>query len=213
VARRDERRRKAIKRPARRGLVAAAGGVIFLLACAGGYRALLGPGPSFSIGGPFTLVDSQGQMRSDSSFRGRYVLIFFGYTRCADVCPQTLTQISEALDRIDPDAKRIQPLFITVDPEHDTLQRLHQYTSAFSPKLIGLTGTTEQLGEVERLFHVVVEPHGEGDKQDLDHSAVIYLLGPDGEFIAPIPANTDRAALQAALHRYVRTSVLDQNQI
>ena len=158
-----------------------------------------------SVGGPFTLVDSQGQTRSDGSFRGRYMLIFFGYTHCADVCPQTLTEMSEALDQIDPEARYIQPLFITVDPKHDTLQRLHQFTSSFSPKLIGLTGTAQQLAEVERLFHVVVESDSE---QDLDHSAVIYLLGPDGRFIAPIPADADRVALQAVLHRYVPTSSL-----
>ena len=205
MTKRDDRRGKAIRRPDRRGLVAAVGGVFFLLACAAGYRVLLGPGPPLSVGGPFTLVDSQGQTRSDGSFRGRYMLIFFGYTHCADVCPQTLTEMSEALDQIDPEARYIQPLFITVDPKHDTLQRLHQFTSSFSPKLIGLTGTAQQLAEVERLFHVVVESDSE---QDLDHSAVIYLLGPDGRFIAPIPADADRMALQAVLHRYVPTSSL-----
>ena len=211
MARREDRRREAIRRRDRRGLLAVVAGVGLLLACAAGYRALLGPGPSVAVGGPFTLVDSQGRTRSDGSFRGRYLLIFFGYTGCADVCPQTLTEMSEALGRIDPEARRIQPLFITVDPEHDTLQRLHQYTQAFSPNLIGLTGTAAQLGEVERRFHVVVEPDGSGGKQDLDHSAVIYLLGPDGSFIAPIPADTDRTALQVALRRYLPPSAVGRS--
>ncbi len=211
MARREDRRREAIRRRDRRGLLAVVTGVGLLLAGATGYRALLGPGPSVAVGGPFTLVDSQGRTRSDNSFRGRYLLIFFGYTGCLDVCPQTLTEMSEALDRIDPDARRIQPLFITVDPKHDTLQRLHQYTRAFSPNLIGLTGTAAQLGEVERRFHVVVEPDGSGGKQDLDHSAVIYLLGPDGSFIAPIPADADRTALQVALRRYLPPSAIGRS--
>ncbi len=211
MARREDRRREAIRRRDRRGLLAVVTGVGLLLAGATGYRTLLGPGPSVAVGGPFTLVDSQGRTRSDNSFRGRYLLIFFGYTGCLDVCPQTLTEMSEALDRIDPDARRIQPLFITVDPKHDTLQRLHQYTRAFSPNLIGLTGTAAQLGEVERRFHVVVEPDGSGGKQDLDHSAVIYLLGPDGSFIAPIPADADRTALQVALRRYLPPSAIGRS--
>ena len=198
----NARRKNAIRRRDRTGLGIATGGVLALLACAGLYRAMLGNPPP-AIGGSFTLADSDGQPRSDNSFRGRYMLIFFGYTGCADVCPQTLTEMSEALDRIDPQARRIQPLFITVDPVHDTLQRLHRYTQNFSPNLIGLTGTAAQLGAVERSFHVVVEPDSHDGKSDLDHSAVIYLLGPDGSFIAPIPADADRTTLQAALNRYV----------
>ena len=208
MAKRDDRRREAIRRRDHRGLAAAVGGVLFLLACAAGYRFLLGPPPSPSIGGPFTLVDSQGRTRSDASFRGRYLLIFFGYTRCTDVCPQTLTEMSEALGTLDPGARRIQPVFITVDP-NDTPARLHSYTASFSPRLIGLTGTAGQLDAVERLFHVVVEPDLADGKGDFDHSAVIYLLGPDGKFIAPVPADANRTVLEAALRRYTGSSGTD----
>ena len=209
--RRDDGRRKTIRRRDRKGLAMAVGGVLFLLACAAGYRSLLGPTPSYSIGGPFTLVDGQGQQRTDSSFRGRYMLIFFGYTSCTDVCPQTLTEMSEALDRMDPGARRIQPLFITVDPKNDTPARLRKYTAGFSPNLIGLTGTADQLGDVERLFHVVVEPDSVGGKDDFDHSAVIYLLGPDGKFIVPIAADANRTVLQSALRRYVPGPSVDRS--
>ena len=176
--------------------------MLLLLACAGAYRSLLGPAPSSSVGGPFTLADSDGQPRSDRSFRGRYMLIFFGYTGCTDICPQTLTEMSEALGRLDPDAARIQPIFITVDPARDTPDRLRRYTGAFSPHLIGLTGTPGQLDSVERRFHVVVEPQTAG-RAEVDHTAVLYLLGPDGDFLAPIPADASRVAMQAALRRYV----------
>lgn len=201
--RQSNKRRRAIRRRDRQGLAIVLGGVLFLLACAAGYRFLLGPTPSYSIGGPFTLIDGQGQQRTDTSFRGRYMLIFFGYTNCTDVCPQTLTEMSAALDRIDPGARRVQPLFITVDPKNDTPARMRTYTSAFSPNLIGLTGTAHQLDDVEHLFHVVVEPDTVAGKDDFDHSAVIYLFGPDGRFIAPIPADANRTVLQAELRRYV----------
>ena len=205
MARRADGRLKAAGRRDRRGFITAAVGVIFLLVCAAGYRSLLGPAPS-PVGGGFTLVDSQGRTRSEGSFGGRYMLVFFGYTNCTDVCPRTLTEMSAALEQIDPNATRIQPLFITVDPKHDTPERLRRYTSAFSPNLIGLTGTADQLGSVEHLFHVVVEPNPVDGKDDFDHSAAIYLLAPDGRFIAPIPADADRRVLQAALGRYVPTT-------
>ena len=199
----DRRRQDATRRRDRAGLAIATAGVVFLLACAGFYRAMLGPAPSPAIGGPFTLADSAGQPRSEASFRGRYMLVFFGYTGCTDVCPQTLTEMSEALDRFDPEAKRVQPIFITVDPEHDTPDRLRKYITAFSPHLVGLTGTSRQLDSVERMFHVVVEPDQVGGRNGLDHSAVIYLLGPEGNFLTPIPADASRTVMQSTLRRFV----------
>ncbi len=190
-------------RSERKGLAIATAGVLGLLACAGLFRQVLGPGPSAAIGGPFTLADSEGRLRSDTSFRGRYVLLFFGYTNCADVCPRTLTEMSEALDQFDPDARRVQPVFITIDPARDTPERLRRYIAGFSTHLVGLTGTTRQLDAVERLFHVVVEPDPAGGREDLDHSAVIYLLDPQGNFLAPIPAEAGRAFMQSTLHRLV----------
>ncbi len=197
------RQQDATRRRDRAGLAIATVGVVFLLVCAGFYRAVLGPAPSPTVGGSFTLADSEGQPRSEASFRGRYMLIFFGYTGCTDVCPQTLTEMSEALDRFDPDATRVQPIFITVDPTHDTPDRLRRYVTAFSPHLVGLTGTSRQLDAVERLFHVVVEPDQVGGRNGLDHSAVIYLLGPDGNFLTPIPAEASRTVMQSTLHRFV----------
>ena len=211
VSRRRHRRHDPTGRRDRRGLAVAVAGVLLLLGLASGYRVLLGPGPAGLTGGPFTLVDETGVPRSDASFRGRYMLVFFGYTHCADVCPQTLTEVSEALDRIDPRARRVQPIFITVDPARDTPQRLRAYVAGFSPTLIGLTGTAAQLGAVERQFHVVVEPDpAEGDG-DLDHSAVIYLLDPEGRFVAPIPADAGRAVMQATLTRYVGAPPVGRN--
>lgn len=182
-------------------LVATAAGLGLVAAAASGMRAL--PGRAPAIGGPFTLVDHTGRLRSDSSFRGRWMLMFFGYTGCRDLCPQTLTEMTEALGRFDPDARRVQPIFITVDPARDTPQRLRRYVAAFSPTLVGLTGTADQLGAVERRFHVVVQPDLARHGDAFDHSAVVFLLDPDGRFVAPIPADAGRAAMRATLGRYV----------
>ena len=209
MSRRDRRRSRtgpASRRRDRTALLTAACFVLVLLGCAASYRALLGPGPADRVGGPFLLADPDGRPRSDASFRGRYLLIFFGYTGCDDICPRTLTEMSEALDRVDPHADRIQPLFITVDPKRDTPDQLRRYTSGFSPHLIGLTGTAAQLRSVQRRFHVVVEPDRAGIGHDVDHSAVLYLLSPAGAFIAPIPADADRSVMQADLLRYLGAS-------
>ena len=209
---RRHERAAATRRRHRRGLLAAGAGTLLLLTAATGVRALLAPGTVVPvIGGPFTLVDGTGQPRSDTSFRGRFMLVFFGYTNCTDLCPQTLTEMSEALDRVDPEARRVQPIFITVDPAHDTPERVRRYVAAFSPTLIGLTGTADQLGAVERRFHIVVELDTEAGREALDHSAVIFLLGPDGRFLAPIPANAGWGAMQATLNRYVGTALTDRS--
>ncbi len=209
--RRDQRARMTERRH-RHGFLTAAAGTLLLLTAAVGMRALLAPQRAVAgIGGPFTLVDGGGRPRSDASFRGRFMLVFFGYTGCLDLCPQTLTEMSEALGRVDPGARRVQPIFITVDPAHDTPERVRRYVAAFSPTLIGLTGTADQLSAVERQFHVVVELNTEAGREALDHSAVIFLLGPDGHFVTPIPADADRRVMQATLDRYVGVGSTDRS--
>jgi protein SCO1 len=195
------------RRRDRRGLLLATGGVLALLACAGGVRLLVRPElpQPTAVGGPFRLAAAGGGEQSDQNFRGRYMLIFFGYTGCTDICPQTLTEMSEALDRIDPEARRIQPIFITVDPARDTPDKLQRYAGAFSPHLLALTGTPDAVGEVERRFHVAVQIDPDGHGTDIDHSAVLFLMGTHGEFLAPIPADASRNEMLAALKRFVRT--------
>ena len=172
-----------------------------LLAAAGLVRWWLGIAPDASVGGNFTLVASDGRAVTQASFDHRALLIYFGYSACDDVCPQTLTQLSEALDRLGPLADRIQPLFITVDPRRDTPERLRRYLSAFSPRLVGLTGSPTQLAQVEREFHVVsrngaVAPDG---SYDVDHSSVLYLVATDGRPVRLLPADAQAAALADSL--------------
>ncbi len=142
------------------------------------------------IGGPFTLVDQTGKTRTEKDFRGEYMLVYFGYTYCPDVCPTELQAISNAMDLLPKDvAKQIQPIFITVDPERDTVGAMADYVSHFHPRLIGLTGTLEQTSAAAKAYRVYyAKAFEEGEPKDsdtylVDHTAFIYLMGKDGSYI------------------------------
>jgi protein SCO1/2 len=107
-----------------------------------------------AVGGPFALVDSEGRAVTDADFRGRFMLVYFGFTYCPDVCPTSLTYIAQALDRLGPDADKVVPVFITVDPERDTPEQLKEYVRHFHPKLVGLTGTPEQIAAAAKAYRV-----------------------------------------------------------
>ncbi|HEY6433878.1 MAG TPA: SCO family protein, partial [Acetobacteraceae bacterium] len=142
-----------------------------------------------AIGGPFTLQDGSGHTVTDRTFRGKYMLVYFGYTFCPDVCPTTLQSVANALDALGSKADRVAPIFITVDPARDTPPVMKRYTAAFSPRLIGLTGTPEEIARVTKEYHVYAAKHvtgpGPGD-YSMDHSSVLYFMAPDGRFIAPV---------------------------
>jgi protein SCO1/2 len=163
-------------------------------------------GTASLIGGPFSLEDGSNRQVTDRDFRGKYMLIYFGYTFCPDVCPTTLTDMADALDRLGPKADLLQPLFITVDPRRDTPAVVKQYAAAFGPRLIGLTGSPEQIAQVAKEYRVYYAEHrtgpGPGD-YTMDHSSILYLMGPDGSFIAPIRADESAAAMAAEIAKYV----------
>jgi protein SCO1/2 len=137
------------------------------------------------IGGPFTLTDHNGKRVTDRDFRGRYMLVFFGFTFCPDVCPSGLQVIAAALDKLGPKAESIVPLFITVDPERDTPEQLASYVKSFHPRLIGLTGTPAEIEAVIKAYRVyarkVADPKSTAG-YTFDHSTFIYLMGPDGAY-------------------------------
>lgn len=191
----------------------------FLLGLAGALAALLmigigtivwltqGPDGVMAVGGPFTLVDQDNRPVTEKTYRGRHMLVFFGFTFCPDICPTTLNQVADALDRIGPKADRLAPIFITVDPKRDTPDAVKQYVTAFSPRLIGLTGTEEQVAAVARAYRVYFKENRTGpgaNDYSMDHSTIMYLMGPDGKFIAPVRANGSGAQLAAELSRYVK---------
>ena len=147
------------------------------------------------IGGPFRLIDSHDRVVTSRDFKGRYLLVYFGYTNCPDVCPTTLQSVVQALRLLGARAAAIQPIFITVDPEHDTPSVVGSYLARLSPRLLGLTGTPPELEAVEKAYHVTVETTATG----IDHSAVLYLMAPDGRFLAPLPANGAAAVIASDL--------------
>jgi protein SCO1 len=163
-----------------------------------------------SIGGPFTLVDQDGRQVSDTDFAGRYRLVYFGFTYCPDVCPVDLQLIGQGLrqlEKSDPGiAAKVQPIFISVDPERDTPDVLKEYVAAFHPRLIGLTGTPDQIAEVAKRYGVYyMKEEAEGASDYLvNHSRVAMLFGPTGEPIAIIPHDQGAAAIAEELKRWVK---------
>ncbi|MCW3474190.1 SCO family protein [Limobrevibacterium gyesilva] len=139
-----------------------------------------------SVGGPFALTDTNGHAVTDASYRGRWMLVYFGYTFCPDVCPTELQAVAAALDKLGPDAAKIAPLFITVDPERDTVAALADYVKLFDERLIGLTGTPDQISAAARAYRVYYAKATPKDSSSylMDHSSFLYLMGPDGTFRA-----------------------------
>ena len=137
-----------------------------------------------SVGGPFRLVDQNGHTRTDREFRGRSMLIYFGYSLCPDVCPTTLAVMADALAKLGPRREKIVPIFVTVDPERDTPKVLKVYLAAFGQGFVGLTGDSETVRKVAASYHVFYRKHPlSGGGYALDHTSVVYLMGPDGKFV------------------------------
>ena len=141
------------------------------------------------VGGPFALTDQAGRRRTDADFRGKLVVLYFGYTYCPDVCPTELQSISLALDKLGGAAEAVQPLFITVDPERDTPARLADFVSSFHPRLIGLTGSVADIRKTAlayRTFFVKNSAVASGE-YSVDHTGFIYLVGKDGRYLGFLP--------------------------
>jgi len=159
-----------------------------------------------SIGGPFSLESGAGKIVTASDFRGKYMLVYFGYTFCPDICPTALSAMTAALQTLGPTREELAPIFITVDPKRDTPQVIRRYTTALSPNLIGLTGTPDEIAKVASEYRVYYAKHATGPGRDdysMDHSSIIYLMGPDGKFIAPIPAEQSPAEMAADIRRLI----------
>ena len=172
--------------------------IAMLLLCIGGLVWLSGEAAASPPGGPFTLQDGDGRQVTDRDFRGKYMLVYFGYTFCPDACPTTLNEVVDALDRLGAKADHIQAIFITVDPKRDVPTVVKQY-AAFSPRLIGLTGSPEQIAQAAKTYRVYYAETRTGlgpNDYAMEHSSVLYLMGPDGEFVAPI--RSDESGTQIA---------------
>ena len=161
----------------------------------------------FNFGGAFELVDQDGQIRTDQDFHGKFMLVYFGYTYCPDICPTDLYIMSQALEQIGPAADKIQPVFITVDPARDTPDLLKEYVANFHPNLTGLSGSEVQIRSAAKAYRVhrvkVPQPDSEPDEYLVNHSSLTYLMGPDGHFISLIPHGTSTERMAEILAKYV----------
>jgi cytochrome oxidase Cu insertion factor (SCO1/SenC/PrrC family) len=157
-----------------------------------------------TVGGPFTLTDQDGRRRSDSEFRGKLMIVYFGYTFCPDVCPADLMAITQALDALGPEAASIQPIFITVDPQRDT-RVLKDYVAAFHPSLVALIGSPDEIRRVAnsyKAFYARV-PGERGGDYSIDHTGIIYLMGREGEYLGFMPPQTGPEKLTEVLRKYL----------
>ena len=161
------------------------------------------------FGGVFSLTDHTGKRVTQANYSGRYMLVYFGYSRCGDLCPLDLLTIGQGLDQAGDIAAKVQPLFITVDPAFDTPAVLADYVRNFHPRLIGLTGTQSETDAAAKAWHVRV--HKVEQKPVLgkaeffiDHGSLAFLMGPDGKFVTLFPHGVKAEKLAAALREYVK---------
>jgi len=158
------------------------------------------------VGGPFELTDQTGHRRTDADFRGKLVVLYFGYTHCPDVCPTELQSISLALDQLGAAAEAVQPLFITVDPERDTSPRLAEFVSSFYPRLIGLTGSLADVRKTAIAYRTFFVKNGAttpGGDYSVDHTGFIYLVGKDGSYLGFLPPGVTPDAIAGAIHAWL----------
>lgn len=154
---------------------------------------------SAQVGGAFSLLDTEGKAVSDAAFRGKYMLVFFGFTHCPDICPTTLATFTSALPLLGDKAALVTPIFISVDAKNDTPVRMKEYLANFDARIVGLTGSEEQIKQAAsayKAYYAAQQPksaaHGEHDEHAahtgmVDHSALIYLMNPQGEYITHFP--------------------------
>ena len=156
-----------------------------------------------AIGGPFKLVDQNGQVVTDQDLKGHPFLVFFGFTHCPDVCPTTLFEVSEILRALGPDADRTRALFITVDPERDTPAAMKDYLSSFDPHLSGLTGDPAAIAAVAKAYRVYFKKVPLDEGYTMDHTAIVYLMDKTGRFVSPFNIKRPTDVAVADLRRYL----------
>lgn len=160
-------------------------------------------GEPLQVGGEFELVDHNGKMRSNRDFHGKFMMVYFGYRHCPDICPTALTTITEALDLLGPKAKHVQPLFITIDPERDTVPKLADYIQNFHDSFLALTGNAEQIEKAKLAYRVFSQKNQEEEDYSMDHSSIIYVMDRQGKLISHFSHSTSPERIAEALRRYL----------
>jgi protein SCO1/2 len=164
---------------------ALAGAAVLLITTPQGGQPVQSSGTAL-VGGPFSLVGADGKPVTDRDFRGRYMLIFFGFTHCPDICPAELQVIAQALEQLGDKAKNVVPIFITLDPERDTPEAMGNYVKSFGPNFVGLTGSPEAIAAAAKAYRVSyakVENKESAGDYSVDHSALVYLMDPEGRYV------------------------------
>ena len=195
---------------AKRGLIALFLGLAVLLGVlAYDFRAFFPNGlqgeqvAPVSIGGEFTLTDQNGIVRHAQDFRGKLMLVYFGYTYCPDACPTALQDMSGAIDLLGEKADAVQPIFITIDPARDTVEQMKLYASNFHPRLIALSGTPEQVAGAAKAYRAYYEKgkSSGGDDYLMDHTVFIYLMGRDGKYLSHFSPGATAEQMAAAMEK------------
>ncbi len=158
------------------------------------------------VGGPFSMTNQNGEAVTEKNFAGQYMLVFFGFTFCPDVCPTQLQVMTEALNQLGPGAGEITPVFVSIDPERDTPEAVKAYVSNFHPRMVGLTGSPEQVQQMAkawRVFYQKVENAKRPQDYTMDHSSILYLMGPDGAFRGHFANENDPAKLAAGISKII----------
>ena len=184
------------------GLVILAAGAFLGLGLREAPKGAAGTLLASAIGGPFRLVDQNGKTVTEADLKGKWSLIYFGYTHCPDACPTTLNEIAIALDDLGPKRDAVRPVFITVDPERDTPEVLKSYVTSFDAPILALTGTPEQIAQAAKDYRVYYAKHPEpGGDYSMDHSSVIYVMDPEGRFTATFTPESSPEDIAARLKK------------
>jgi protein SCO1/2 len=157
-----------------------------------------------AIGGPFTLIDQYGKRRTDRDFHGKWLMVYFGFTHCPDVCPTDLHQIGLVLNALGPEAAQVQPVFITLDPERDDPRRLAVYLKAFDARIVGLTGQAQAVRQAADAYRMYFRKVRVGDGYTIDHAAVTYLMDRQGNYVGFFPPGTSADRMMAILRPQLR---------
>jgi cytochrome oxidase Cu insertion factor (SCO1/SenC/PrrC family) len=159
------------------------------------------------IGGPFTMLNQNGETVTQKNFLGKYMLVFFGYTYCPDVCPATLQIVGKALDQLGPKAAQVTPVFVSIDPARDDVATMKNYVEAIDERLVGLTGTSQEVAEmagVFRVFYAKVEDAKRPADYLMDHSSLLFLMAPDGSYLRHFNYDISSADLAAGLEEVIK---------
>ena len=185
-------------------LLVVAAGVLLGLAIRETPKGAAGTALANMIGGPFHLIDQNGKPVSDADLKGKWQLVFFGYTHCPDACPTALNEMALALDQLGEKRGEIQVVFITVDPERDTPEVLKSYVQSFDAPIVALTGSPDQVAKAAKAYRVYYAKHPRPDGgYDMDHSAVIYVMNPEGRFTATFTPDSTADAIAQRLQKLI----------